>query len=126
NAGLPNEFGGYDQSPAHMARLIGEFASSGLVNLVGGCCGTTPEHIEAIGAVVANARPRVLPNLPRKLRLSGLEPLEVDESSLFVNVGERTNVTGSARFKKLIREGALETALDVARDQVDNGAQIID
>ncbi len=126
NAGLPNEFGGYDQSPAHMAQLIGEFAASGLVNLVGGCCGTTPEHIEAIGAAVAKLRPRALPNLPRKLRLSGLEPLEVDESSLFVNVGERTNVTGSARFKKLIREGALETALDVARDQVDNGAQIID
>ncbi|HTK97200.1 MAG TPA: methionine synthase [Pseudomonadales bacterium] len=126
NAGLPNEFGGYDQSPAHMARLIGEFAASGFVNLVGGCCGTTPEHIEAIAAAVADARPRALPNLPRKLRLSGLEPLEVDESSLFVNVGERTNVTGSARFKKLIREGALETALDVARDQVDNGAQIID
>ena len=126
NAGLPNEFGGYDQSPALMAQLIGEFAASGLVNLVGGCCGTTPEHIEAIGAAVAKARPRSLPNLPRKLRLSGLEPLEVDESSLFVNVGERTNVTGSARFKKLIREGALETALDVARDQVDNGAQIID
>jgi 5-methyltetrahydrofolate--homocysteine methyltransferase len=126
NAGLPNEFGGYDQSPTHMARLIGEFAASGFVNLVGGCCGTTPEHIEAIAAAVADARPRALPNLPRKLRLSGLEPLEVDESSLFVNVGERTNVTGSARFKKLIREGALETALDVARDQVDYGAQIID
>ena len=126
NAGLPNEFGGYDQSPALMAQLIGEFAASGLVNLVGGCCGTTPEHIEAIGAAVAKARPRELAESAPQLRLSGLEPLEVDDSSLFVNVGERTNVTGSARFKKLIREGALETALDVARDQVDNGAQIID
>src|SRR5207344_2088003 len=80
NAGLPNEFGGYDQSPSHMARLIGEFAESGFVNLVGGCCGTTPEHIEAIAAAVADARPRALPNLPGKLRLCGLEPLEVDES----------------------------------------------
>ena len=126
NAGLPNEFGGYDQSPEHMARLIGEFATAGLVNLVGGCCGTTPDHIAAIAAAVANVPPRALPNLKRKLRLAGLEPLEIDESSLFVNVGERTNVTGSARFKRLIRDGALEAALDVAREQVDSGAQIID
>jgi 5-methyltetrahydrofolate--homocysteine methyltransferase len=96
------------------------------VNLVGGCCGTTPEHIAAIAAAVAGVNPRALPDPARKLRLAGLEPLEVDEASLFVNVGERTNVTGSARFKKLIREGALEAALQVARDQVDSGAQIID
>ncbi len=126
NAGLPNEFGGYDQTPEYMAKLIGEFATAGLVNLVGGCCGTTPEHIVAISAAVAGVKPRALPKQDKKLRLAGLEPLAVDDSSLFVNVGERTNVTGSARFKKLIREGALETALDVARDQVDNGAQIID
>ncbi len=126
NAGLPNEFGGYDQSAAHMARLIGEFAQNGLVNLVGGCCGTTPDHIAAIRAAVDSVAPRRLPKREKKLRLSGLEALEVDASSLFVNVGERTNVTGSARFKRLIREGALETALDVAREQVDNGAQVID
>jgi 5-methyltetrahydrofolate--homocysteine methyltransferase len=126
NAGLPNEFGGYDQTPAHMARLIGEFASSGLVNLVGGCCGTTPDHIAAIAAAVEGTRPRRVPDLGKKLRLSGLEPLVIDDRSLFVNVGERTNVTGSARFKRLVRDGALETALDVAREQVDNGAQIID
>ena len=126
NAGLPNEFGGYDQSATHMAGLIGEFARSGLVNLVGGCCGTTPDHIAAIGAAVAGVKPRNLSNPARKLRLAGLEPLEVEASSLFVNVGERTNVTGSARFRKLIREGALETALDVAREQVDSGAQIVD
>ncbi len=126
NAGLPNEFGGYDQSPAYMARLLGEFAEAGLVNLVGGCCGTTPEHIAAIGAAVDGVKPRRLPELERNLRVAGLEPLEIGAASLFVNVGERTNVTGSARFKKLIRQGELETALDVARDQVDNGAQMID
>ena len=126
NAGLPNEFGGYDQTPAHMARLIGEFAWSGLVNMVGGCCGTTPDHIAAIAAAVDGAAPRRVPDTGKKLRLAGLEPLVVDDASLFVNVGERTNVTGSARFKRLVREGALETALDVAREQVDNGAQVID
>ena len=126
NAGLPNEFGGYDQTPAHMAKLIGEFAASGMVNLVGGCCGTTPDHIAAIAAAVERCAPRRIPDLGKKLRLAGLEPLVVDDQSLFVNVGERTNVTGSARFKRLVREGALETALDVARDQVDNGAQVID
>ncbi|HET6473091.1 MAG TPA: methionine synthase [Pseudomonadales bacterium] len=126
NAGLPNEFGGYDQTPAHMAKLIGEFAASGMVNLVGGCCGTTPDHIAAIAAAVERCAPRRVPELGKKLRLAGLEPLVIDDQSLFVNVGERTNVTGSARFKRLVREGALETALDVARDQVDNGAQVID
>jgi 5-methyltetrahydrofolate--homocysteine methyltransferase len=126
NAGLPNEFGGYDETPAHMARLIGEFASSGLVNLVGGCCGTTPDHIAAIASAVERTTPRRIPDLGRKLRLSGLEPLVLEADSLFVNVGERTNVTGSARFKRLVREGALETALDVAREQVDSGAQVID
>jgi 5-methyltetrahydrofolate--homocysteine methyltransferase len=126
NAGLPNEFGGYDQSPELMARLIGEFATQGMVNLVGGCCGTTPDHIAAIAAAVDGVAPRSLPQQDVKLRLAGLEPLIVDDDSLFVNIGERTNVTGSARFKRLIRDGALELALDVAREQVDSGAQVID
>jgi 5-methyltetrahydrofolate--homocysteine methyltransferase len=126
NAGLPNEFGGYDQSPEHMARLIGEFATRGLVNLVGGCCGTTPEHIAAIKAAVDGVAPRKVPQPDQRLTLAGLEPLVIDEQSLFVNVGERTNVTGSAKFKRLIRDGALEPALAIAREQVENGAQVID
>jgi len=126
NAGLPNELGGYDQSPAYMAELVGEFARSGLVNLVGGCCGTTPAHIAAIAAAVEGVAPRTPPALPTVTRLSGLEPLTIADDSLYVNVGERTNVTGSARFRKLIKSGDYETALDVARQQVENGAQIID
>jgi 5-methyltetrahydrofolate--homocysteine methyltransferase len=126
NAGLPNEFGGYDESPEFMAGLIGEFASSGLVNIVGGCCGTTPAHIAAIAAAVAPHQPRAIPQIERRLRLSGLEAFELTPAIPFVNVGERTNVTGSARFRKLITAGDYTAALQVARDQVENGAQIID
>jgi 5-methyltetrahydrofolate--homocysteine methyltransferase len=126
NAGLPNEFGGYDESPEYMARLIGEFARDGLVNIVGGCCGTTPEHIQAIAAAVAPHTPREIPTIAPRLRLSGLEPFELTPQIPFVNVGERTNVTGSARFRKLITAGDFGAALQVARDQVENGAQIID
>ncbi|WP_346894270.1 methionine synthase [uncultured Roseibium sp.] len=126
NAGLPNEFGEYDESPEHMAGLLEEFATSGLVNVVGGCCGTTPAHIKAIADVVAGKAPRVIPDIPRHMRLSGLEPFVLTPETNFVNVGERTNVTGSARFRKLIKEGDYATALEVARDQVENGAQIID
>ncbi|MGA2288679.1 methionine synthase [Bradyrhizobium sp.] len=126
NAGLPNEFGSYDESPQYMARLIGEFAASGLVNIVGGCCGTTPAHIAAIAAAVAPHRPRTIPDIEPRLRLSGLEPFELTPAIPFVNIGERTNVTGSARFRKLITAGDYTAALQVARDQVENGAAIID
>jgi 5-methyltetrahydrofolate--homocysteine methyltransferase len=126
NAGLPNEFGQYDESPEYMARLIGEFASAGLVNVVGGCCGTTPDHVAAIAAAVAPHRPRAIPAIEPRLRLSGLEPFELTPAIPFVNIGERTNVTGSARFRKLITAGDFAAALQVARDQVENGAQIID
>ncbi len=126
NAGLPNAFGGYDQDAATMAAWMGEFAASGFVNLVGGCCGTRPEHIEAIAAAVREHAPRKVPQRPRACRLSGLEPLNIDSDSLFVNIGERTNVTGSARFRKLIEAGDFTGALEVARQQVDSGAQIID
>ncbi len=126
NAGLPNEFGEYDQDPAFMAGLIRGFVEEGLVNIVGGCCGTTPEHIRAIAEAVRGLRPRVVPELPHHTRLSGLEPLVIRDDSLFVNVGERTNVTGSARFRKMITRGNYERALGVARQQVENGAQIID
>jgi 5-methyltetrahydrofolate--homocysteine methyltransferase len=126
NAGLPNEFGLYDESPEYMAELVGEFAEAGLVNVVGGCCGTTPDHIAAIAKRVQGLRPRAVPQVEPLLRLSGLEPFTLTSDIRFVNVGERTNVTGSARFRKLIREGDLAAALDVARDQVANGAQIID
>src|ERR1700759_2774072 len=126
NAGLPNEFGQYDESPEYMARLIGEFARDGLVNIVGGCCGTTPDHIGAIAAAVAPHKPRAIPAITPRLRLSGLEPFALTEAIPFVNVGERTNVTGSARFRKLITAGDYTAALQVARDQVENGAQIID
>lgn len=126
NAGLPNAFGEYDESAEQMAATIGEFAASGLVNLVGGCCGTTPEHIAAIGAAVAPAAPRALAERHPGLHLAGLEPLTVTEDSLFVNVGERTNITGSARFRKLVKDGDYDTALAVAAQQVENGAQVID
>src|SRR5216683_1341203 len=126
NAGLPNEFGGYDESPEFMAGLIGEFASAGLVNIVGGCCGTTPDHIAAIAAAVAPHKPRAIPQIEPRLRLSGLEPFELTPAIPFVNVGERTNVTGSAKFRKLVTAGDYTAALQVARDQVENGAQIID
>jgi 5-methyltetrahydrofolate--homocysteine methyltransferase len=126
NAGLPNEFGEYDETPDHMAGILGEFASSGLVNLIGGCCGTTAAHIEAIANAVKGAEPRVVPTLSPAMRLSGLEPCNITEDSLFVNVGERTNITGSARFRKLIKDGDYDTALSVAAQQVENGAQVID
>ncbi|HGU9771965.1 TPA: methionine synthase [Morganella morganii] len=126
NAGLPNAFGGYDLDAANMAGYISEWAQSGLLNIVGGCCGTTPDHIRAIAQAVADIPPRVIPDRPVACRLAGLEPLTIDENSLFVNVGERTNITGSARFKRLIKEGNYQEALDVARNQVENGAQIID
>lgn len=126
NAGLPNEFGQYDESPEYMARLVGEFAQAGLVNVVGGCCGTTPDHIAAIAAAVAPHKPRVVPQIEPRLRLSGLEPFSLTADIPFVNVGERTNVTGSARFRKLIKNADYTAALQVARDQVENGAQVID
>jgi 5-methyltetrahydrofolate--homocysteine methyltransferase len=126
NAGLPNEFGEYDESPEAMGALVGEFAESGLVNIVGGCCGTTPDHIRAIAEAVAPHAPRTVAAPPRRLRLSGLEPFVLTPEIAFVNIGERTNVTGSARFRKLIKEGDYDTALEVARQQVESGAQIID
>ncbi len=126
NAGLPNEFGGYDDGPDSMAAVIGEFARSGLVNIVGGCCGTTPVHIKAFAKAIEGVTPRKVPEKPRYLRLSGLEPFTLTPDTNFVNVGERTNITGSAKFRKLIAAGDYEKALDVARAQVENGAQIID
>ncbi|PMN52258.1 methionine synthase [Vibrio lentus] len=126
NAGLPNAFGEYDLSPEDMAEHVKEWAESGFLNLIGGCCGTTPEHIRQMAEVVEGVTPRQLPDLPVSCRLSGLEPLTISKESLFVNVGERTNVTGSARFKRLIKEELYDEALSVAREQVENGAQIID
>ena len=126
NAGLPNEFGGYDLDAATMADTVAEFARAGLLNIVGGCCGTTPEHIRAIADAVADIQPRQIPEIAPACRLSGLEPFTITADSLFVNVGERCNVTGSAVFKRLILEENYDTALEVARQQVINGAQIID
>ena len=128
NAGLPNPLSdtGYDETPDHTAALMRDFAVSGFVNIVGGCCGTTPEHIRAIAEAIADVAPRPVPHLERKLRLSGLEPLNVGDDSLFVNVGERTNVTGSKAFARLILAGDYPAALSVARQQVENGAQMID
>jgi len=126
NAGLPNEFGGYDDTPENMGGLIEEFARSGLVNIVGGCCGTTPEHIREFGRRVKDLPPRAIPERPRHMRLSGLEPFTLTPDLNFVNVGERTNITGSAKFRKLIAANDYEAALEIARGQVENGAQIID
>ncbi|AHL34951.1 methionine synthase [Pseudomonas brassicacearum] len=126
NAGLPNEFGEYDELPAETAKVIEEFAQSGFLNIVGGCCGTTPAHIEAIAKAVAGYAPRPIPEIPRACRLSGLEPFTIDRNSLFVNVGERTNITGSAKFARLIREDNYTEALEVALQQVEAGAQVID
>ena len=126
NAGLPNAFGEYDLSPEEMAEHVKEWAESGFLNLIGGCCGTTPEHIRQMAEAVEGLTPRQLPDLPVSCRLSGLEPLTITKESLFVNVGERTNVTGSARFKRLIKDELYDEALSVAREQVENGAQIID
>ncbi len=126
NAGLPNEFGAYDEGPDFMAGILREFAASGLVNVVGGCCGTTPDHIRAMAQALAGLPPRVPPTIRPLTRLSGLEPLTIGPDTLFVNIGERTNVTGSRRFARLIKENAFDKALEVARDQVANGAQMID
>ena len=126
NAGLPNEFGEYDESPEYMAEVMGEFVSSGLVNLIGGCCGTTPDHIRALRAVIDGQAPRVVPEVEVRCRLSGLEPVNIGPDDLFVNVGERSNVTGSAIFRKLIEADNYSDAVQVARQQVENGAQIVD
>ena len=126
NAGLPNAFGEYDEAPEETAAIIGEFAEAGYVNLVGGCCGTTPAHIAAIAAAVAGKQRRDTHELAPAMRLSGLEPFTITEDSLFVNVGERTNITGSAKFRNLIKAGDYDTALSVAAQQVENGAQVID
>ncbi len=126
NAGLPNAFGEYEQSPQEMATYLREFAERGWVNIVGGCCGTTPEHIRAIARAVEGVKPRTVVQVEPYTRLSGLEPLTIRPETGFINVGERTNVTGSARFARLIREGNYEAALEIAREQVQNGAQMLD
>lgn len=126
NAGLPNAFGEYDESPADMAKILAEFAQSGLLNVIGGCCGTTPDHIRAIAEAVKPASPRKVPKLKPTLSLSGLEPFVKTDEIRFVNVGERTNVTGSKRFARLIKEEEFDTALEVAQQQVEAGANIID
>ena len=126
NAGLPNEFGEYDQTPAEMAAIVEEFAASGFLNILGGCCGSEPAHIKAVAQAVEKHAPRKIPEIKKACHLSGLEPFNFDENSLFVNVGERANVTGSAKFKRLIKEEAYDEALEICREQVENGAQIID
>jgi 5-methyltetrahydrofolate--homocysteine methyltransferase len=126
NAGLPNAFGGYDEQPAETAGLLGEFATAGLVNLVGGCCGTTPDHIARIAEAVAGLPPREVPATPTRTRFSGLEPFEIDADTGFVMIGERTNVTGSARFRRLIEGGDHQAAIDVALEQVRGGANLLD
>ena len=126
NAGLPNAFGEYEEAPAETSAILGEFADAGFVNLVGGCCGTTPAHIAEIARAVEGKTTREVPAIPAAMRLSGLEPFTIDENSLFVNVGERTNITGSAKFRNLIKAGDYDTALSVALQQVENGAQVID
>ncbi len=126
NAGLPNEFGGYDESPEAMGAVLREFAEAGIVNIVGGCCGTGPAHVAAFVAAARGLAPRVVPARPSALRLAGLEALNVDQGSLFLNIGERTNVAGSRAFAKRIVDGDFESAIDIARRQVDGGAQAID
>ncbi|MFT5043956.1 MAG: 5-methyltetrahydrofolate--homocysteine methyltransferase [Porticoccaceae bacterium] len=126
NAGLPNAFGGYDETPDQMLAEIGAWADAGYLNIVGGCCGTGPDHIRAFANVLKDTAPREIPDIPRECRLSGLEAFNINSESLFVNVGERTNVTGSAVFLRLIKEGDYDSGLNVARQQVENGAQIID
>jgi 5-methyltetrahydrofolate--homocysteine methyltransferase len=126
NAGLPNEFGGYDDTPEMMVKVLEDYAAEGFFNLVGGCCGTTPEHIKAFAEMAPKFKPRKVPKVEEYLRLSGLEPLVFRPNTNFVNVGERTNVAGSKKFARLIKEENYEEALSVARDQVEGGAQIID
>ncbi|HDZ08576.1 methionine synthase [Pseudohongiella sp.] len=126
NAGLPNEFGEYDQSAREMAEIVEEFAASGFLNIIGGCCGSSPQHIRAIADAVSKYPPRVIPEIEVKCRLSGLEAFNIAADSLFVNVGERTNITGSRKFARLILEGLYDEALDVALQQVESGAQVID
>ena len=126
NAGLPNEFGEYDETPENMARVVADFARAGLLNIAGGCCGSTPDHIRAMAEALEGVTPRTVPERPIHTRLAGLEPLTIAPDSLFVNVGERTNVTGSRRFARLIAEDDYAAALDVARQQVQGGAQVID
>ncbi len=126
NAGLPNAFGGYDETPQALADEIGEWGRAGIINIAGGCCGTTPEHIRAIAATLAGPKPRAIPQVAKQLRLSGLEACNIGDDSLFVNVGERTNVTGSKAFARMILEGRFDDALAVARQQVENGAQVVD
>ncbi len=126
NAGLPNEFGEYDETPEKMAQIVGEFADNGLVNIIGGCCGTTPDHIATLADRVNGVSPRKVPVIDPLTRLSGLEPLTIRADSNFINIGERTNVTGSAKFRRLISEDSYEEALSVARHQIEGGAQVID
>ena len=126
NAGLPNAFGGYDETPQEGAAVLGGMARDGAVNIVGGCCGTGPDHVRANKRIVAGLKPRAIPEVPRVTRLAGLDALDIDEDSLFVNIGERTNVTGSRKFARLIAEGDYQTAVDIARGQVENGAQVVD
>jgi len=126
NAGLPNAFGGYDETPQALADEVGEWGRAGIINIAGGCCGTTPDHIHAIAQALAGLKPRVIPQVEKQLRLSGLEACNIGDDSLFVNVGERTNVTGSKAFARMILEGRFDDALAVARQQVENGAQVVD
>ncbi|MDP1735583.1 MAG: homocysteine S-methyltransferase family protein, partial [Sulfuritalea sp.] len=126
NAGLPNAFGGYDETPQMLADEIREWGEAGIINIAGGCCGTSPDHIRAIAEALKDQKPRTIPQVEKKLRLAGLEAFNVGEDSLFVNVGERTNVTGSKAFARMILEGRFDDALAVARQQVENGAQVVD
>jgi len=123
---LPNAFGEYDETPEYTASFLKEFAQAGFLNIAGGCCGTTPAHIKEVAEALKGIAPRRVPAVEKKLRLSGLEPLNIGDDSLFVNVGERTNVTGSRAFSRLILAGNYTDALAVARSQVESGAQIID